>query len=155
VVQDNYGVDNIVPNETFVTSSIKNYYHGDNLSVAVIRISVAYESDLNRALEILKEEANRPDRVVKNRQGWTGITNLGDSGVDLEAGVWVPNIGDGTLGLRTQVLANVLRRYDEEGIEVPYPQYDVRLRNDHGETQDIEKLAAALAARQLKDQKRA
>lgn len=148
VVNDCNGVANIVPNETFVTSAVKNYYHNDNLCIAKACISVAYGCDLNRAIEILREEANKPDRVLKDKRGWTGITSLGDSGINLEAAVWVPNIGDGTLGLRTQILLNVLKRYDEEGIEVPFPQMDIRVRTPDGGTLGVEQIAGALAAAQ-------
>ena len=148
VVDDVNGVANLVPNETFVTSAVKNYYHGDNLSIAKMCISVAYGCDLNRAIEILREEANKPDRVLKDRKGWAGITSLGDSGINLEAAVWIPNIGDGTLGLRTQILINVLKRYGEEGIEVPFPQMDIRVRTPDGGTMGVEQIAGALAAAQ-------
>ncbi|MDL2058679.1 mechanosensitive ion channel [Mesosutterella sp. AGMB02718] len=153
VVNDWNGVDNIVPNETFVTSSVKNYYHTDNASVAVIKVSVAYGSDLNKALDILREEANKPDRVIKTKRGWTGITNLGDSAVNLEAGVWVSNIGDGTVGLRTQILINVLKRYSEEGIEVPFPQVDLHVRDGAGKYMSAETLAAVLASIQESEAK--
>lgn len=153
VVSDWNGIENIVPNETFVTSSVKNYYHTDNVCIAMIRVSVAYGTDLNKALQILNEEANKPDRVIKNRKGWTGITKLDDSAIDLEAGVWVPNVGDGTVGLRTQVLINVLKRFDEEGIEVPFPQLDVRLRSNQTQKISIEDMARLLTF--LEDQKEA
>ncbi len=150
VVRDAYGVENIVPNETFVTNSVKNYYHSDTNSVVMIRISVAYGTDLNRAIAILKEEANKPDRVMKDRQGWAGITALGDSAIDLEAGIWVSDIGRGTSGLRTGILINVLKRYEEEGIEVPFPQMDVTLKNLNQIGVPLEKAAAALAKEQQK-----
>ena len=132
---------------------MKNYYHTDNVCIAMIRVSVAYGTDLNKALQILNEEANKPDRVIKNRKGWTGITKLDDSAIDLEAGVWVPNVGDGTVGLRTQVLINVLKRFDEEGIEVPFPQLDVRLRSNQTQKISIEDMARLLTF--LEDQKEA
>ena len=144
VLCDTRGVETLVPNESFVTGVVRNFYHSDNACIAAIGISVAYGSDVNRAIEILREEANRPSRVLKNRQGWCGITELGDSGINLEAGVWIPNVGDGILGLRTEVLLRVLKRYEEEGIEVPFPQMDLRIR----EAGSLEKLAARLAARQ-------
>lgn len=146
VVNDSNGVANLVPNETFVTSAVKNYYHGDTLCIAKVEISVAYGCDINRAIAILSEEANRPERVSK--KGWTGITSLGDSAINLEAAVWIPNIGDGTLGLRTQILINVLCRFEEEGIEVPFPQLDVRVRKSDGSVIPREEIAAAMAASQ-------
>ncbi len=155
VVSDFYGVENIVPNETFVTSSVKNYYHSGSDNIAMIRISVAYGTDLNKAIQILREEANKPARVIKDKKGWTGITQLGDSGIDLEAAVWVPNIGNGTLGLRTEILINVLRRFDEAGIEVPFPQMDVRLKEGGLSKPTVEELARAFAILSAGEQKAA
>ena len=148
VLCDTRGVETLVPNENFVTGTVRNFYHSDNACIASICISVAYGCDVNRAIAILREEANRPARVLKNRQGWCGITELDDSGINLEAGVWIPNVGDGILGLRTEVLLKVLERYEQEGIEVPYPQLDLRIREDGGLPASLEKIAAQLALRQ-------
>lgn len=59
VVRNNDGVENIVPNESFVTSAVLNHSYTESTSVQYIDISVAYDADVERALAIMLEEGMR------------------------------------------------------------------------------------------------
>ncbi len=129
VVRNNDNVECIVPNENFVTSAVLNHTYRDESSVQYLGISVAYGSDVKRALAIMLEEGmkERP-RIVPGKRGWSYIDNFGDSGIDLKLGFWVQDPANGTAGLKTQIALDICKRFEEEGIEIPFNQLEINLR---------------------------
>lgn len=129
VVRNPDGIESIVPNENFVTSTVKNYSYTDESSVAYIKISVAYDANVRRALEIMLEEGMRErPRIVKGRKGWAYVDSFGDSGINLALGFWIKDPVNGTSSLRTQIAMAIYERFLEEGIEVPFNRMDLNLR---------------------------
>lgn len=129
VVRNFDGVENIVPNENFVTSPVMNYSYGFESCVSYINMSVAYGSNVARALEIMMEEGTRDHpRIDKTRKGWANIDSFGDSGINLSMAFWIKDPKNGTVGLKTQISLAIVKRFKEEGIEIPYNRLDINLR---------------------------
>lgn len=135
VVRNADGVESIVPNESFVTSAVLNHSYSEHASVQYIDISVAYDADVERALAIMLEEGSRPrPRIDTNRRGWSFLDAFADSGINLRLGFWVKDPVNGTAGLKTEIALAILKRFQEEGIEVPYNMLEINLRKvDAGE----------------------
>jgi len=57
------------------------------------------------------------------------LVSFDDSGMTLELGVWIADPSNGALGLQSNLNRSILRRFREEGIEIPFPQREVRLLN--------------------------
>jgi small-conductance mechanosensitive channel len=55
------------------------------------------------------------------------VTAFGADGIDLEVGFWIRDPEEGTLAVRSEIARMVLRRFAAEGIEIPFPQRDVRI----------------------------
>jgi small-conductance mechanosensitive channel len=55
------------------------------------------------------------------------LHSFGDSGINLELGVWITDPENGTLAIRSAVQLEILRRFRAEGIEIPFPQREVRV----------------------------
>lgn len=129
VVRNNDGVECVVPNENFVTSPVLNHSYTEEASVQYIAISVAYDADVKRALEIMLEEGMRErPRIVQGRRGWAYLESFGDSGINLKLGFWVRDPVNGVAGLRTEISTAILERFNAEGIEVPYNRLEINLR---------------------------
>jgi small-conductance mechanosensitive channel len=58
------------------------------------------------------------------------VTAFADSGINLELGIWVKDPENGFMGLRSEIYLAIWRRFKELGIEIPYPQRDVRIVSD-------------------------
>lgn len=129
VVRNNDGVECVVPNENFVTSPVMNHSYTEDASVQYISISVAYDADVKRALEIMLEEGMRErPRIVTGRRGWSYLESFGDSGINLKLGFWVKDPVNGVAGLKTAISTAILERFKAEGIEVPYNRLEINLR---------------------------
>ena len=140
VVRSNDGLENIVPNESFVTSSVLNQSYTDEAAVQYIDVSVAYDADVPKALKILLEEGMRErSRIVKGRKGWSCIDSLGDSGINLKLAFWVADPKNGVAGLKTAIYLDILRRFKEEGIEIPYNMLELNIRKVEADLSKLQK----------------
>lgn len=123
------GIECIVPNENFVTSTVKNYSYTDEASTVYVAISVAYDADVKRALEIMLEEGMRErPRIAMDRKPWAYVEGFGASGIDLKLAFWCTDPKNGTAGLRTTIALAIYDRFVAEGIEVPYNRLELDLR---------------------------
>jgi small-conductance mechanosensitive channel len=106
---------------------VNHHTYSDPKVSVVVNVSVSYESDVERACEVLLECARRQKRVITDPPAVAFVKELADSGVNLSLSVWIsdPAKGDGTL--RSQLLLDILRSFKAEGIEIPYPRRDVRV----------------------------
>ncbi len=129
VVRSSDGIECIVPNENFVTSTVKNYSYTDEASTVYVAISVAYDADVRRALEIMLEEGMRErKRIAKDRKPWAYVEGFGASGIDLKLAFWCADPKNGTATLRTEISLAIYDRFVAEGIEVPYNRLELDLR---------------------------
>lgn len=127
VIRNLAGEEVIVPNETFVTSTIKNFSFTETDCLHSVMVSVAYESDITRAQAVLLDILMRQDRVLKDRKPSTLITNFGADGVDIKGSFWVKDPEKGTGVLKSAIMKEILVRFAEEGIEIPYAKREVKL----------------------------
>ena len=129
VISNISGQELIVPNENFVTGTVMNYSRTERESATTLEISCAYESDVDRALAIFSECIKAQPRVLKTREPWVVVSELAASGITLKSGFWVTNPENGTAVLKSNILREVLRRFAEEKIEIPYNKLDLTVKN--------------------------
>ena len=121
------GVESIVPNETLITQTVSHHTYSDPKVSVVIPVSVAYESDVAKACELLLQVAKGHSRVLDEPASAALVKGFGDNGVDLSLIVWIadPAVGEGRL--RSDLLLDILRSFQAHGIDIPYPRRDVRI----------------------------
>ena len=122
------GVDSIVPNEMLVSSVVESETFSDTTARVAVRVGVAYGCDVERAMAILVELACAQPRVLKDPAPMAFLVEFADSAILLEVGFWIEDPARGTLQLRSQINLGVLRRFREEGIDIPFPQREVTIR---------------------------
>jgi len=136
VVRTLAGTEVIVPNEYLVVNIVRNQTYTDTRVRVPLRVSVAYRTDLDLAMRLMVEAAAAQPRVLAEPPPAAVVIGFGDNGIDLELGFWIPDPGNGSGGLRSEINLALWRSFGEHGIEFPFPQREVRLLN-----------AAELAAR--------
>jgi small-conductance mechanosensitive channel len=121
------GTETILPNEMLVATPVVNHSLSSREVRVTVKVAVAYAADLDRAVEILRECALAQPRVLKSPEPGAHVTALGADGVELELGFWIGDPEEGTLAVRSGIARDVLRRFAQAGIAIPFPQRDVRI----------------------------
>lgn len=127
------GKDIVVPNETFVTSSFINWTHENKKQRYSIEFQVAYSTDIEPMLDMLKElVASHPqvlsgEGVTEEELPDAEISGFGDSGVNILIEYWMEGIDDGRNRVDADLNLMIFKALKEHGVEIPFPQREVRL----------------------------
>jgi small-conductance mechanosensitive channel len=78
-------------------------------------------------MKLLVEIALRHQRVLHDPSPTVHVLNLADNGIELELGVWLPDQDQGTADVRSDLNVAILKEFRAHGIEIPFPQREVRL----------------------------
>jgi len=127
VVKGFDGTEAIIPNESVITSTVLNHSYSDRLARVDLGIQVAYSTDLKLALETLLETARASPRVVPEPAPVAFVKNFGNSGVNLELMIWIADPEGGRANLRSDLNLQIFEAFQGKGIEIPFPQLDVRI----------------------------
>jgi small-conductance mechanosensitive channel len=127
VLKNLVGQEFIVPNEALVGNIVQNQTFSDSRMRVVTSVSVAYTSDLDKVLPLLESIARAHPRVIADPAPYALIVRFADSGIDIDLGFWISDPEVGTGLLRSQINLEIWRRFRDEGIEIPFPQREVRL----------------------------
>ena len=100
---------------------IKNPVAKDKLRVKFV-FGIGYDDDIPEATEIIIEEAQKHDEILDEPAPSVRLTELGDSSVGLQSRIWIsdPSRAD-FVKTRGEYVEAVKRRFDEEDINIPYP----------------------------------
>jgi len=126
------GTETIVPNEMLVSTPVINHSYSDKSVQVVVKLSIAYRANVDRALEVLVEAAAAQSRVLSDPPPTAFITGLGADGIDMQVGFWIRDPEAGSLPIRSEIARSVLKRFHDEGIEIPAPQREVRITSVSG-----------------------
>ncbi len=121
-------VDNkivVVPNGTLANSSLTNATKSDRRQMDLL-VSIAYDADLKKAKEVLRQLAEQEDRKLEDEDIMVFVKELGDSSVNLGLRFWVPT--EEYWKIRWDMLENIKLTFDAEGISIPFPQMDVHMK---------------------------
>ena len=127
VVRGVGGLEALIPNETIITAPVLNHSYSDRKVQIVMPIQVSYATDLDAARDIMVNVAKSNPRALQNPAPGALITGFADSGINLELGVWVEDPEKGVARLRSELYAGIWRAFREQGIEIPFPQREVRV----------------------------
>lgn len=127
VVRSLAGVEAIIPNDTLVTTTVLNHSYTDKRVRLAVRLQVSYRSKIDDVLPLLVEVAGRHPRVLRDPAPVALVTNLADNGIELELGFWIEDPERGSGNVRSEMSVLLLQEFGARGIEIPYPQREVRL----------------------------
>jgi small-conductance mechanosensitive channel len=93
-------------------------------------VGVSYKEDIGTVRSVLLDVADRNPLALMDPEPLVIFQGYGESSVDLEFGVWTTreNFGE----LRDTLPEQIKRRFDQEGIEIPFPHRTVQLAADTG-----------------------
>jgi small-conductance mechanosensitive channel len=121
------GTDVIIPNEYLVSNIVRNQSFADTQVRIVLPVQVAYNTDLDQAMRLMEDVALTQARVLTTPAPKTFLVAFADSGINLELGFWIADPHEGTGLVRSEINLAIWRVFRQHGIEIPFPQREVRL----------------------------
>jgi small-conductance mechanosensitive channel len=122
------GTEYLIPNEDLITQQVVNWSYSDNLVRRRLPIGVSYKSDIDLASKLIIEAMEETERCLPEPAPQCLLRGFGDSSVDLEARFWISDPQGGTANVADQVLRRVWRKFHDNGIEIPFPQRDLHIK---------------------------
>src|SRR6266403_1209167 len=137
VVATNNRVSIIVPNSKLVSQRLINWSYGDPRARIAIPIGVSAESDIDLVTQTLLKAAEGVDNVLKDPPPKVQFLKFGDWSLDFRLLVWTnrPRLH---MQIRSDINYRIDRLFRKAGIEIPYPQTELRIRQGslHIDTDD-------------------
>ncbi len=142
LVHTNDGITVIVPNSKLVTNMMINWTYGNRRARISVLVGVAYDSDVDVVTEQLMRAAQDVKDVLTEPAPTVQFLGFGDSALDFRLLIWTarPRLHP---RIKSEINYRIFRFFREAGIEIPYPQHELRWRgqalpvqNDDGEMED-------------------
>jgi len=117
----------VIPNNEIMMRDIINYTTITDEIRVRIPIGIAYDADVKKAKEVIKNISLELDWVMRDPAPKIVVRSFGDSAVNLQARVWIkePRRRIDTISYITDRVKEV---FDQEGIEIPYPKRDIYIK---------------------------
>jgi small conductance mechanosensitive channel len=126
--------NSVISEETIINSSIQ-----DEKIRKHVTFSISYDSDIDHAINIIRDEAKTHPFVIDNRTDeeiergdpyvMIRVVALSDYSVDIKAFLWSEN-NDNAYVAHCDLLQSVKLRFDKEGIEIPFPYRTIVFKKD-------------------------
>jgi len=133
-IRTNDNISMIVPNSDFITSTVINWSHTDRNVRFNFPVSVSYREDPERVRGLLLEVARENKGVLVTPSPDVLFKEYADSAIVLNLRVWTRDYIDRPGVLKSQLYYAIFRRFREQGVEIPYPQRDVHIKDLPGGT---------------------
>jgi potassium efflux system protein len=117
----------IVPNSEFINTPVSNWTHRNSFGRCDVAVGVSYDSDPRRVMALLEEIGKTNDMVLKDPPPVAVFVGFGASSLDFELRVFLRDILY-TIIVATDLRTKIFERFREEGIEIPFPQTDVHIK---------------------------
>ena len=124
--------DVIVPNSELISNQVTNWMLSSNIGRLKAAVGVAYGTDVNKVMDILKQIANDHPEVISNNNAYPTrvfFLNFGDSSLDFELRCFIKDV-DNMMVIRSEVNLSIYEEFNKNSIEIPFPQRVVHMNND-------------------------
>ena len=116
----------VVPNSDLINAPVGNWTHRNRIQRSEIPVSVAYGTDPEKVIAILLEIVGAVPEVLRNPEPHVDFLAFGASSLDFELRFCLADYSDG-IRIRAAVRIEILKRFEREGIEIPYARLDIMI----------------------------
>lgn len=129
-------IEFLIPNELLMTSQVENWSFTSRDVRVKVTVPVAYGTDLEQAEALILAEARKLPRVLDSHEPQVWLSDFADSAILFEVQMWIDDPEDGLGNLKSDLLKAIWRTFKANGIEVPFPQRDLRIKEWPGTPRD-------------------
>lgn len=134
----------LIPNENLMVNQVENWsYSSKNVRVQV-PVGIGYRCDIKLAEELMLEAARGARRVLTTPPPVVWLDAFGDSAIQFKIHCWINDPEEGIGSVRSDVLKRLWDLFQQHGIEVPFPQRDINIKDN----EQLQQLLSILAQRQ-------
>lgn len=130
----------VIPNSIINKEKLINFQLGDPRCCERIEVGISYDSDIDLAKKIMQEECESHPLILDNRSFQakeenqpivkTAVMSLNEYSVTIRAWAWAKDFDD-SFELRIDILERVKKRFDAEGIEIPFPYRTIVMKHEN------------------------
>jgi small-conductance mechanosensitive channel len=133
----------LIPNENLMINQVENWSYSSREVRMQVPVGIGYNCDLDLAEKLMLEAAASCKRVLKKPAPSIWLKEFGDSSVNFVIHCWIVDPEEGIGNVRSEVLKRLWVLFHENGVEIPFPQRDLNLRDN----EQFQQLVAAISQR--------
>lgn len=142
------GTELLIPNDHFITNGVINWSRSDSIVRLHAPFGVSYgQRDLKKVQQIAQDAAKTVPRVVSDKDPVCNLMEFGDSSVNFDLRFWITDPQNGLSNVTSDVNLAVWEALHEHGVEIPFPQRDVYIKESPGRGDPVIERAAPSEAR--------
>src|SRR5215469_9505687 len=139
VIRTNDNIMMIVPSTKFIDSPVTNWTYGDRRVRFRIPVGVAYGSDVTKVQEALLAVAHENPHTLKEPEPSVFLEQFGENSIDFKLVVWSSEMSARPSRYRSDLNFAIAEKFRETGIEFPFPQRDVHIRDGTLKVENVTK----------------
>jgi small-conductance mechanosensitive channel len=121
------GREFLIPNEDLVTQKVTNWTYTDKNTLVKIAFTTNYDADPRLVVKLATATAAAAPRAIKGKPPNCLLTEFAETGMKFSLTFWIAD-PDGMDGVKSDVMLALWDAFKHEGIKVPYPVREIRVR---------------------------